>query len=218
MIVVAQPEVNEFDIVIVIKKDIFRFEVSMGDVESMKILDGIEDLIKNPTCCSFFESALCGHDSEKFSLLCEFGDQIDEIGSFDDLIQIDNVGMPNSLHYLYFSLNADFIVFVFNRFFINDLNSDLLARRYVNPFFDLPESTSTQCFSQIVVPNSFWDVLLCFALIHFLNSSFIRLNKVLHSKIIINLSNENFHKINDDLDQISHSGSMTKEQGTCLSS
>jgi len=58
----------------------------MSNVEPMKVLDGIENLIKDSSRGPFLQPDLIAHYFIQLSLFCIFGDDINRVGGFNDLI------------------------------------------------------------------------------------------------------------------------------------
>jgi hypothetical protein len=119
----------------------------MSNVESVKVLDGIENLIKNSPRSPFLQSDLIRHDFKKLSLLCIFGDNINKVSSLNDLIEVHNVGMSDLLHNLNLALNSHFVVFVLNCLFVNDLDGYLLTGGDVHGLLDLAKSAFAECLA-----------------------------------------------------------------------
>ena len=62
--IIRQPKVYQFDVVIRIQEYVLRLEVAMRNVQPMKVLNSIEDLIEDLPCCLFLQSNLVRHDAE----------------------------------------------------------------------------------------------------------------------------------------------------------
>lgn len=62
--IIRQSKIYHLDVVIRIQKYVLRFEVTMRNVQPMKVLNGIEDLIEDLACCLFLQSNLIRHYAE----------------------------------------------------------------------------------------------------------------------------------------------------------
>lgn len=156
----------------------------MGDVESMKILDCVEDLVENPSSCPLFEANLCGHYSEEFSLFCKLSDNVDMVCGLNDLVEVDNVRMPDLFHDLYLPLDSQLVVFVLNRLLVNNFDGHLLSSRYMNPLLDLPERPPSESLPHLVVSYSSWQLLPSSSFLHFLlnfNMLLVRVQRFVHA-------------------------------------
>ena len=126
----------------------------MCDIESVEVLDSVHDLIEDSSGCPFLETNLIGHNSEELALFCKLRDYIDVFGGFNDLVEIYDVGVTNFLHDLDFSLDPNFVVFVFNGLFIDYFDGYFLAGRNMDCFFDFAEGAFAEGLSHFVVADA----------------------------------------------------------------
>lgn len=126
----------------------------MSNIKPVQILNGIQNLVEYPASCSLLQSDLVSHHAEEFTLLCELVDDEHVICCFDDLVEIDNVGMSDFLHDVDLSLDADLVILILNAIFIDDLYGNFLASWDVNGFLDLSECALTKCLSELVITYS----------------------------------------------------------------
>lgn len=78
------------------------------------------------------------------------------VGCFDDLVQVDDIGVSHFFHDLYFPLNAYLIILILDWFFVNDLYGYFLSCGDVDAFFDLAKSTPTKSMSHLIVSDTSW--------------------------------------------------------------
>lgn len=134
----------------------------------MQVLDRIQNLIKNTTGCSFFYAYLTVHDLEKLTLLSELSNDKKVIISHDNLIEMDDVWVPDYLHYLYLSFYSYLIVFVLDTFLLYYLYCDFFTSWYMNSLFDFTECSFADGFSELVAADStgqrccLFDSCLCY--------------------------------------------------------
>ena len=112
----------------------------MGDAKSMQILNRVHDLNKNPACRPLRESNFLRHEFEKLTLLHILGYQIDVVVGFDDLIELDDVGMTDFPQDLNFSIDAFFIILIFDSVLVDDLDCHHLGSGQVHSCLHFAES------------------------------------------------------------------------------
>ena len=112
----------------------------MRNVQPMKVLNSIEDLIEDLPCCLFLQSNLVRHDAEQFTLLGVLANDEDVIICLDDLVEIDDIGVADFLHDLYLTLDSQLIIGLLDAVLVDYLYCDLLASWNVSALLNLTES------------------------------------------------------------------------------
>ena len=126
----------------------------MCDIESVKILNSIQNLIENSASCPLFQSDFSRHNFKQLPLLCILSDNVDVFSCLYDLIEVYDVGVPDFLHDLYLPLNSQLIILILNRFFIDNFNCYFFPCWNVNGLLNLSKSASTQSLPHFVIANS----------------------------------------------------------------
>lgn len=136
---IGQSKINDLYIEIVVKQNILGFQVSMSNLQPVKILYCIEYLIEYPSCRPLFQSYLVSHNTKQLSLLSKFWEKVDKFCSLYDLVEVDDVGMAYSFHYIHFSFDTNLIIFVFNCRFIDNFYGNNLICGNVDGLLHFPE-------------------------------------------------------------------------------
>lgn len=126
----------------------------MRDVQPVQILYGVEDLIEDASGCTLLEADLVGHHSEEFSLLGVLSDDVDVVGSLDNFVEVDDVGVPHLLHDLHLPLDADLVVLILDGLLVDDFDGHLFASGEVLGLLDFAEGALPQGAPQFVVADA----------------------------------------------------------------
>jgi hypothetical protein len=96
-----QSKVNNLDLIIIINHDIFRFEITMRDSHSMKILNSIDKLMENMAGLLLRNSSfdrillfLLYDITEKLTILHVLSYQQETLFSFNYFVKVNQVAMP----------------------------------------------------------------------------------------------------------------------------
>jgi hypothetical protein len=96
-----QSKVNNLDLIVIINHDVFRFEITMRDSHSMKILDSIDKLMENMAGLLLRNSSfdrillfLLYDITEKLTILHVLSYQQKTLFSFDYFVKVNQVTMP----------------------------------------------------------------------------------------------------------------------------
>lgn len=125
----------------------------MHDIESMNVLDASNDLLEESTRVSLLDAGVLDDVVEEFSSDCVLHDEVELFGRFDDLIQLNDIWVPDQLQ------NVDLASYTFNVRHVADavlfqyLDSDLLTRQCMHAQLNLPECTLPNAPSKSVVAN-----------------------------------------------------------------
>ena len=123
----------------------------MSDIESMKVLDCVKDLIEDASSSPFFDAYFTVHYSKQFALLSELRDYEKMLSSDDDFIEMDNIRVAGKLHDFHLPSNASLILIIFNTSFIDDFDCHLFTCGDVNCLFHSSKCTLPQRLAQLVV-------------------------------------------------------------------
>ena len=123
----------------------------MGDAKSMQILNRVHDLNKNPACRPLRESNFLRHEFEKLTLLHILGYQINVVIAFDDLVELDDVGVTDCPQDLNFSIDTLFIIFISDSILVDDLDGHHFGGGQVHSRLHFAESALAQSLLKLVV-------------------------------------------------------------------
>jgi hypothetical protein len=98
------------------------------NIKAVAMIDGLNNLLKNVTCLELIKEFLLDDHVEKFASLAELGDEVNILGIFEILVHFENVGMVQSLEYLYLILEPLTVLDLlpWNRFAGSDLLGTLV--------------------------------------------------------------------------------------------
>lgn len=123
----------------------------MSNIKPVQILNGIQDLVEDPACRPLLQPHLVGHHPKQLALLCELVDDEHMVCGLDDLVEVDDVGVPHFFHDVDLSLDADLVVLVLNAVLIDYLYRHFLSGWDMYGLLDLAEGSLAQCLSQLVI-------------------------------------------------------------------
>ena len=114
---VGESEVADFDEVILVDEDVFGFEVAMGDMILMDVLDSVDDLLKVEAGLFLVNGGILDVFVE-FSLGGEFHDHENVICGIKHLVQLDDVGVVDELQDSYFPFHLRYLLITFDIMFL----------------------------------------------------------------------------------------------------
>ena len=94
---VAEAEIYDLDVFVVIEEEVFRLEVSMDDVQLVDILDASVDLLEKLACLVFLQTSVRNNVVKELTAARVLHDQVELLGCLDDLIELDDVRVPDQL-------------------------------------------------------------------------------------------------------------------------
>jgi hypothetical protein len=102
LISIGQTKVNYLDVLVLVKQEVLWLQVSVHDVQSVQVLHSIHDLLEEPACLVLLDSSLSHDVVEQLSSTSILHDQVEFLLGFNDLKELDDVGMSDLLQ------NVDF--------------------------------------------------------------------------------------------------------------
>mmetsp|Transcript_88891 Transcript_88891/g.252022 ORF Transcript_88891/g.252022 Transcript_88891/m.252022 type:complete len:226 (-) Transcript_88891:281-958(-) len=104
-----QAEVNELQSIALDRglggeKEVFRLQIAMADPVFVHVVDGTYHLLHHDRSVGLFEMTLCNDAVEKFAAVAKLHDQIEVLGIFKRLMELDYAWVVQALHYLDLSL------------------------------------------------------------------------------------------------------------------
>jgi hypothetical protein len=95
LISVGESKVNDSDGLIIVNQNIFQFKISVNNFQFMTVLDTADDLIEYLTSFILIHSLLLDDVVKQFSPTKKLHDQEKIFWRFNDLIQLDDIGMTD---------------------------------------------------------------------------------------------------------------------------
>lgn len=109
----------------------------MDDIQPMNILYPADQLMKHFARLLLTDSFILDYIVEQLAVLDVLHHEEQLLGCFDNLVELDDIGMPNELQNVYLSRHALHICNVHYLILFQDLYGYDLARRLVCRQFDL---------------------------------------------------------------------------------
>lgn len=92
-ILIGEPKVYNFDVFVMIEEQILWFEISVYDSVFVDVLHTCNDLLHEPDGFGFIEPLPFDDVVEEFTAFSILHDEVDVGFGFDDLVELDDVGM-----------------------------------------------------------------------------------------------------------------------------
>lgn len=144
---VAQAEVDNLDVHILVEKQVLRLQVAMANLDLVEVLDASEDLVEEPARFAILQSSLLDDVLEKFASAGILHYQEELFGRFDDFIQLHDVRVSNDFQNVNLSHHSRDVSLVFDFIFLEDLDGNLLMSQLVYAFTHFSKSTRADSFS-----------------------------------------------------------------------
>ena len=127
LIYIRQAKVYDFDVVLLVEKKVFWFEVSVADAHLVDVLDARNNLLKETTSLVFLQTLAFDDIVEEFSSTCILHDEKKLARGFYNFVQLDHVRVPHYLQNVNFSCNSLHIALVFDFVFFQDFYCHLFS-------------------------------------------------------------------------------------------
>lgn len=98
---IGQPKIHQFDPPIEINQQVLRLEIPMNNTQLMQVLNSSNNLLKILTSLSFPQSLHPNNLIKKFALRYILHNQKQLFGCFDNLVELDDVGVSDLLQNVY---------------------------------------------------------------------------------------------------------------------
>ena len=141
----SKSKVNEFDITLLVKDDVFRFDVPVTDAQCFKVEQSIQYLLKHLSSVFFRKWSIFSNFVKKLSSRTILHNHVNFIGSSHHFVELCNIGVHNLL--LQANLQVDALE-LFGVEVVEDHNfdGDLLTCGFVDGSVDIGESSLTDLF------------------------------------------------------------------------
>jgi hypothetical protein len=94
---VAEPEVNDFDVLVVIKQEILGLQVSVDNVQLVDILNAGVYLLEKLAGLVLLQTSVCYDIVEELTSTGVLHDEVQLLGRFNDLIELNDVWVTDQL-------------------------------------------------------------------------------------------------------------------------
>ena len=127
LVCIGEAEVDQLESAVEINQQILGFEVAVDNPQLVQILHSCDELPKELTGLMLLQPFLFYYQFEELPLRDVLHHQEELLGSLDDLVQLDHVGMPNLLKDVDFPGHSLHVSHVGNATFLQHLYSHPLA-------------------------------------------------------------------------------------------
>lgn len=138
---VGEAEVDDFDVLLVIEQQVLRLEVPVDYVEVVHVLDAGDDLLVELAGLFLLQFGVLDDVVEELSTAGVLHDQVELLGRLDDLVQLDDVRVPDLLENVDLPGDSLDIRRICNTVLLQNLDANLLTRQRMSPKFDFTKST-----------------------------------------------------------------------------
>lgn len=125
LVSVTQTEVNDLDVLVVIKKEIFRLEVTMDNVQLVQVLDASDDLVEKGQSFRLLDPLILYDIVEELTATGILHDEIQLLRGLDNLVKLNNVRVTDHLQNVDFPGDAFDIINVLNFVFFKNFDGNL---------------------------------------------------------------------------------------------
>lgn len=122
---VGETEVDQLQVLLVVEQQILRFQVAMHDAQLVQVLNRALDLLEVLAGFLLRELLLLDDVVEEFAPRHVLHDEEKLVGRFDDLEELDDVGVADHLQDLDLSRDALHVGLLHDFFLLQDFNSNL---------------------------------------------------------------------------------------------
>ena len=130
LVCIAESEIDDFDVHVVIEEKVLRFQVTMHDIKFVEVLDTGNDLVEKLQSLRLLNSLVLHDKVKELTLTRVLHDEVELLGSFDNLIQLDDVWVSNHFEDMNFSCYSLNIVHILNLVFLeNFYRNPLIGER-----------------------------------------------------------------------------------------
>ena len=130
LIHIAQAEVDDFQLAIVVAQQIFWFQIPMADAKLMNVMHSSYQLLKVLTRRLFFELLVFNDELEELATTCELHHEIKILVRLNNFVDLYHVGMVQLLEDLDLSTDPLNVLFVFNFRFFKHFDRNLNIEKF----------------------------------------------------------------------------------------
>lgn len=152
---IGETKIDNFHVLVVVEKQIFRLQISVHNIELVQVFDTGNYLVEKLDGLRLFDPLILDNVVKKFTAGRILHYQIQLLGSFNDLVQLNNVRMSNHFEDVDFASNPFHIVYVHNFVFFKNFHGNTLPSQLVYPQLDLSKSSFANGLVEYVVTHIF---------------------------------------------------------------
>lgn len=150
---VAEPEVNDFDAAMLIQQKILGLQIPVDDLHAVNLLDPSHDLVKEAASFRLRDTASADDVVKQLTTARILHDEKQLPRSFDDLIQLHHVRVPDELQDLDLTGNTLDIGHVHNLLLLQHLDRYSLACQDMPSKLHLAKGTFSNGLAKDIVPK-----------------------------------------------------------------
>lgn len=112
----------------------------MHNIQLVQILNARDDLVEELAGLGLFDPLVFNNEIKELAARSIFHYQIELLGSLNDLVQLDDVGMADHLEDVDFASHSFDVVYVLNLVFLENFDCNFLASQIVDAKFHFAKS------------------------------------------------------------------------------
>ena len=143
---IGQAEVDYLDVVIVVEEEVLRLQISMYDVQFVKIFYSSNDLVKEFEGLRLLNTLVLDDVVEELASIRILHDKIELLWRLNDFVQLDDIGMANHLQNMDFSCNSLNIIDILDLVFFENFDRHSFTGELMHSKFDLAECAFSDRF------------------------------------------------------------------------
>jgi len=129
--VVSESKVGHPHILVAVQQDVFWLQVSVDHIVLMTIMNGLHNLMKDPTGLLLLQGALVGNVIKEFTPCQVLHDDQDTMFILQDILHVHNVGVAQRLHQSSLPGRMQTLLFTLELRLLQDLDRNLFPRHVV---------------------------------------------------------------------------------------
>jgi len=138
---VAEPEVDNLYILVLIEQEVLRLQIPVHDVHGMDLLQARYDLMEEAACLWLGHTSLRYDVVEQLAAARILHDKVKLAPCLDDLIKLHYVWVPDKFENVYLSGHTLYICHLYDALFLENFNGDALTGKNVSSKLDLSKRT-----------------------------------------------------------------------------
>jgi len=124
-VAVAQPKVYQFNLTLVVEEEVLGLQISVNDAQFMQVLNTTDDLLEELARLHLLKFLFLYNVVEQFTTTGILGDKEKLFGGFDDLEELDDVGVADTLQNIDFAGDSLHISLLHNLLLLQYFDSHL---------------------------------------------------------------------------------------------
>ena len=139
----------------VVEQQILRFQIPMHNIQRVNILNSGHDLLKELAGFLLGYTRLLDDVVEEFATAGKFHDQVELARSLNDLVELNDIGVPDQLENVDLTRDSFDISHVTNSILLQNLDRNTFLSQLVLAFAYFTKSAFANLFLNVVVAYDF---------------------------------------------------------------